>query len=262
MKKQVTNKKPSLWLKQAVFSPEPYYAPHWQKNRGDKSCEGRSHFFMSYQEEMLPETETILRRDMPDLANDFCGWLRDNFLLKLPEEEGRFINGVVLNIDSCSTYSKSYSDGGVIWIMSRQGRRRSLLNLGEIATELAAAIPSRAIVIADPGHFPYLVQYALPTRSKIVTGMHSGGMWGAVRWMTAGQIMAEILPILGHGDSCMNAKMVGVHYFAAVCKGCIRDKGGSIETEKVTEMIASAITGIGKNKELTTCKGIPALTKG
>ncbi|GAB5366231.1 hypothetical protein AAMO2058_001126800 [Amorphochlora amoebiformis] len=245
----------SVRLQVVGLSPGPMYSPHWQANRDNKSCEGKSEVLITYTHSILPSLLLNLRKEYPLLYRDPCGWISREFNPKIPGIVGqsplhRTGKGSVLVL-----FRQNQGSTGVAL-----GSGRTITNLNTIIGSLSEKL-NRSIVTINPGYEPYLVQMGLVRSAQIVFGMHGGALWGASRWMGKGQTLVEVLPILGPGDTCMKAKMFGANYLALVCKTCRGPhKSGHLDLNKVLSILQTPLKQIEFSD--TRCRDIPSMTRG
>jgi len=264
-----------LLLKQVAFSPGPMYAPHWQGNRDDKGCEGRSDILIDYQLQVLPVLTRSLKEQEGRVAGGFCEWLgsADEFKAEIPGGAHQHeLHRTALKAGQCDTSSGSpIAKRGVVLILNRHNRGRSqdarTLGNGRLIRNLDAMvraieqISDIPVVVVNPGHEAHLLQFALVASARIVVGMHGGALWGAARWMSDQQAMVEILPIRGPGDTCLKAKMFGSKYVGVVCPGCRgADKSGEVDVKEVADVVKRLLHD-RKSVQETSCSAIPGMTR-
>ncbi len=263
-------------LDTVAFSPEPMYAPHWQGNRDDRACEGRSDFLRDFQGSLIAQVTASLAQQYPGIApppgGDLCAWLAGP---EFKRKDGDDVHRRVIGLEKCA--DRRAGGKGILLVLTRRGpafrkrgERRYIENLDAIVEALARAT-DRTIVVVNPGREHYLVQMALPSAADVVLGMHGGGLWGAVRWMGPGQAMVEVLPIRGPGDTCLKAKGFGAQYFALVCTACTGSgrHHGSINPDQVTQAVSVVLGALDRERtgekfglQSTKCSMIPRLTNG
>ena len=198
-----------------VLSTSPFslYGPHWQGFRENRSCEAPNPMLMQVQAELLKYRRQEWMTAPTDRGyDDLCEFMRR---LESFGEPTR-----VFGLDaSCAP------PFNILYWVSRHGNGRHILNEADIVERLYndADLPFTHYILANPGLFDYKDQSFLATQAHTIVGPHGGGMWEAARWSLRSEPrikILEILPMLGPGDSCVLATMMGAMYKAIECKRC------------------------------------------
>ena len=247
---------PHLLLKGSAFvqplslvatSPLSLYGPHWQGFRENRSCETRNPVLFQAQGELLLHQQMLWTQAPPSRGyGNLC-----SFMKRLESSaESHKVYGLEKPCDP---------PFNILYWVSRHGNGRHITNEASIVEKLSKEkrLNFTNFLLINPGLLDYADQAFLASHSNTIVGPHGGGMWEAVRWGShvRGQIrVLEIMPMLGPGDSCVLATMMGTLYKSIECLKCQPGVNHSADMEY--EVVLKALLETFTVSPDFTCKSL------
>ena len=148
---------------------------------------------------------------------NICDWLNS---LQVLEEASIFD---IYNVKKCKTTltNNGYLKESNILLYIRRTNTRYIKNRKLMIDKLSSMKQGYVIIDANIGAMQWQHQCMLFMMSKVVIGVHGGGMWNAARLLAPGQTMLEILPIKGPSNSKALAIGHGARYENLTCEKCV-----------------------------------------
>ena len=115
-----------------------------------------------------------------------------------------------------------YFEKSNILLYVRRTSTRYIKNRETIIDKLKQENKDYVVVDANIGAMRWAHQGLLFMIAKVIIGVHGGGMWNAVRFMSTSQTMLEIMPIGGPGHSKNLVVGHGAKYESVTCNKCTR----------------------------------------